>query len=240
MPNAEWGGARASDAAHEPPTDPGRTDAGRTEQRPEYEALARTLADLLAGDFGVGRAGARAVVGVAGESGSGKSVTAASLARECTRRGRPAGVIHQDDYFVRPPRANHAHRLLDLAHVGPQEVDLARIAEHVAAFRAGQDGVVAPLVDYPNDRFLTQHFHFAALAVLVVEGTYVLRLPDLDARVFLEATHADTRDRRRARARDPETPIEGAVLAIEHRIIAAQAATADVLIDQAFGVRRRA
>ena len=85
MPNAEWGGARASDAAHEPPTDPGRTDAGRTEQRPEYEALARTLADLLAGDFGVGRAGARAVVGVAGESGSGKSVTAASLARECTR-----------------------------------------------------------------------------------------------------------------------------------------------------------
>ena len=220
-------------------------DAGRAERRPEYDAAARALADLLAevlaerGASGFGRAsGPRVVVGVAGESGSGKSVTAAGLARELAARGVPAGVIHQDDYFVRPPKANHAHRLLDLAHVGPHEVDLARIAEHVAAFRAGRDGVEAPLVDYPRDRFVVERRDFSGLAALVVEGTYVLTLADLDARVFLEATHEHTRERRRARARDSETPIEARVLAIEHAVIARQALAADVLVDAGFRPRR--
>ena len=217
-------------------------DASRAERRPEYEVLARELADVLEADLGVAGAGGgrRLVVGVAGESGSGKSATAAGLARELTRRGAPAAVLHQDDYFLRPPKANHAHRLLDLVHVGPHEVNLALVAEHVAAFRAGRDGVEAPLVDYPGDRFLTQRRDFSAFAALVVEGTYVLTLPALDARVFLEATHEDTRARRRARNRDPETPIDGRVLAIEHAVVARQAAAADVLIDRDFRPRRPA
>ena len=215
-------------------------DAGRVEERPEYARLATELADLLAEARGVGRPGARAVVGVAGETGSGKSVTATSLARELTRRGAPAAVVHQDDYFLRPPRANHAHRLRSLANVGPHEVDLARIAEHVAAFRAGRDGVEAPLVDYPNDRFVTHRYDFSGLAVLVVEGTYVLRLPDLDARVFLEATHADTYARRRARGRDAETEIEAQVLDIEHRVVREQARGADVIVGVDFALRRGA
>jgi uridine kinase len=211
-------------------------DVSRAERRPEYEALAGALADLLARDYGVG-GGARRVIGVAGETGSGKSVTAAGLARELTRRGVPAAVVHQDDYFLRPPQVNHAHRERDLAHVGPHEVNLALIADHIAAFRAGRDGVQAPLVDYPGDRFLTQRLDFAPLAALVVEGTYVLALADLDARLFLEATHEETRARRRARNRDAETPIEGAVLAIEHAVIARQAAAADVIVDREFRVR---
>lgn len=213
------------------------TDVSRVEERPEYARLAAALADRLAELRGVGRPGARTVVGVAGETGSGKSVTAASLARELTRRGAPACVVHQDDYFLRPPKANHAHRLLDLAHVGPHEVDLARIAGHVAAFRAGRDGVEAPLVDYPADTFRTHRYDFSGVAVLVVEGTYVLRLPDLDARVFLEATHADTYARRRARARDAETEIEARVLDIEHRIVREQAAGADVVVGVDFVLR---
>jgi uridine kinase len=117
-------------------------------------------------------------------------------------------------------------------------VALERLAEHVAAFRAGADGVEGPLVDYPADAFRTQRLDFGPLAALVVEGTYALQLPDLDVRVFLEATHEDTRARRRARARDEETPFVERVLELEHAIIARQAAGADVLVDREFGVRR--
>lgn len=215
------------------------TEASRVDVRTEYQATGHALHALLASDFALG-ARARTVVGVAGESGSGKSVTASALARALDAASLPAGVLYQDDYFLRPPRANHAHRLLDLAHVGPHEVDLARIAAHVAAFRAGATGVEAPLVDYAADTFRTHHLDFAPLRVLVVEGTYALHLPDLDVRVFLEATHADTRERRRARARDEDSPFVERVLGIEHAIIARQAAVADVVIDRAFVVRRRA
>lgn len=211
-------------------------DVSRTEVRPEYAGLARSLVRLME-ERGLSSS-ARTVVGVAGESGSGKSVTASSLARELGAQGYSALVLHQDDYFVLPPRANHAARERDIGRVGPGEVNLALLQAHVAAFRAGADAVEAPVVDYAADRFDTRRIDFSTVVVLVVEGTYVLGLDDLDLRIFLEATYADTRDRRRARARDVDAPFIEQVLAIEHEIIARQAARADLLIDRRFAIVR--
>jgi uridine kinase len=88
------------------------------------------------------------VIAVAGESGSGKSTTATWLGRALSDGGIPTGLIHQDDYFfLRPPRANHEYRLLDLRHLWPHEVNLELLQAHVDAFRAGRDGVEAPAID---------------------------------------------------------------------------------------------
>ena len=213
-------------------------NADRTALRPEYDALAEALADVLARDFGVPGRG-RCVVGVAGESGSGKSITATNLARVLGTRGVAAAVLYQDDYFLRPPRVNHAARVADLATVGPHEVDLRLLGTHVALFRAGAESVDGPLVDYAADRFRTQRHELAGRAVLIVEGTYALHLPDLDVRVFLEATHLDTAARRAARGRDRHESVVDAILAVEHRIIARQAERADVVVDRDFRVVRR-
>ena len=225
------------------------TEASRTAAAPEFERTADVLLEQLAGllDLEAARRGARRlVIGVAGESGSGKSVTAVSLARALERRGVATGALHQDDYFLRPPRVNHAYRERDLAHVGPHEVNLALMQRHIADFRAGR-AVDAPLVDYPSDSFLTRRLDFAPLAMLVVEGTYVLMLDDgdarvrearvLDARIFLEATHDDTAERRRARNRDIDAPFVQDVLRIEHDIIARQSVLADLIIDRQFVIR---
>jgi len=180
----------------------------------------------------------RHVIGIAGESGSGKSVTADELARACNTAGVRSLVLNQDNYFQLPPRTNHEHRIESLANVGPHEVNMALIASHIAAFRAGERAVVAPLVDYPGNRFLTQTLDFSMTDLLIVEGTYALQLPSLDSRIFLEATHADTEARRRARARDIDAPIVAQVLAIEHEMISSQAEHADILIDANFRVTR--
>ncbi len=199
-------------------------------------ALARSLVTVLREKFPLGGA-ARTVIAIAGESGSGKSITATSLAHVLTADGCAAGILHQDDYFLRPPRANHEHRCADLASVGPHEVDLALLATHVAAFRAGCDEVIAPRADYATDSFLTRRLDFGAMAVLVVEGTYVLRLDDADIRIFLEATHEETAERRRRRNRDVDAPIIDRMLAIEHALIAPQASRAHIVIDREFGIR---
>jgi uridine kinase len=204
---------------------------------------ARVAADVLGwlqGPWGLAARlaqGARPVIGVAGESGSGKSTTAEALARALEQTGVPAALIHQDHYFRLPPRTNHAARVADLSRVGPHEVALERIAAHVAAFRAGAPGVEAPRVDYPGNRFDSTWHDFAAARVLVVEGTYALRLEGLDVRVFLEATHADTHARRMARNRDLWEPVIDTILAIEHAAIAPQGAMADLRIDRDFRVR---
>ncbi|MEO7180615.1 MAG: hypothetical protein ABI141_07245 [Gemmatimonadaceae bacterium] len=198
-------------------------------------ALATDLARLVMASQ---ESAERRVVGIAGESGSGKSVTATKLVEVLTASGRPSVALHQDDYFHRPPRTNHEYRERDLASVGPQEVDLAALAAHVARFRVGDDGVVVPSVDYPGNRFTTRVLDFASRDVLVVDGTYVLALPDLDVRIFLDATSADTRERRHLRNRDIEAPVVERVLAIEHGLISPQAELADIVIDREFRIVR--
>lgn len=180
--------------------------------------------------------GRRLVIGVAGESGSGKSTAAAQLASVLNDRGLPTAFINQDNYFIRPPRTNHEFRVQDLSSVGPHEVQLSLIAEHIGAFRRG-DTVAAPAVNYPENRFDTVTRDFGGLQILIVEGTYVLMLDDLDVRVFLEATHTDTHERRMARNRDIWEPIIDTILDIEHRLIAPQAERADWLIDRQFSLR---
>jgi len=212
----------------EPPTDP----------LPNANRLARSLASMVIDRLRLPREG-RVVIAVAGESGSGKSTTATSLGRELSTSGIPTGLIHQDDYFLRPPRTNHEYRLLDLRHVGPHEVNLELLQSHVDAFLAGRDGVEGPAVDYPANRFVTRRLDFSALQVLIVEGTYVFRLRGIDARIFLDATHEDTKERRRARNRDIDAPVIDRILAIEHEIIEQQAQQADIVIDRHFEVRRR-
>ncbi|MCC7052169.1 MAG: hypothetical protein IT355_02810 [Gemmatimonadaceae bacterium] len=213
-------------------------DPGRSRPATAYRQRAESLLALLRTHFGLPRAG-RTVIAVAGESGSGKSVTAIDLAAMLDEAGIASAIIHQDNYFVRPPRTNHDFRVADITSVGPQEVQMDLIAAHIAAFRAGAPSVTAPVVDYPGNRFLTQVLDFSATQVLVVEGTFALLLDDADIRIFLEATYLDTRQRRQLRARDVDDPFVEQVLDIEHRIIAAQAPRADILIDSDYAVRLR-
>lgn len=197
-------------------------------------AIATLVAQLEADGLLDGRP---LVLGVAGESGSGKSTAATLLADALSARGLATALIHQDNYFVRPPRTNHEFRLQDLSSVGPQEVQLDLIRDHIAAFRVGGT-VTAPVVNYPANCFDHATRTFAGTQVLIVEGTYVLMLDGLDVRVFLEATHADTHERRMARNRDIWEPIIDTILDIEHRLIAPQGDGAHWLIDREFHLRR--
>ena len=213
------------------------TSASST-NHPEHRALALALIAATAANDTLAQPTSRIVIAVAGESGSGKSVTAVSLARELTASGDLTEVLHQDDYFIRPPAANHAHRAADLTSVGPHEVDFVRLRAHVAAFRRGDRGVAAPRVNYGTDRFDTEPRDFTSVQILVVEGTYVLASVAADIRIFLAATSDDTRERRRARNRDIVAPVVDQVLAIEHRIIAAQWEMADIVVDHDFRIVR--
>ncbi len=211
-------------------------DAHAMPRVPVGTALVGLLAPLL----GAVRAGtARLVIGFGGESGSGKSETARAVAVALGTEGIDAIVLHQDDYFLRPPYTNHAWRQAGgLERVGPHEVDLPRLTTHIAAFRRGDADVTGPRVVYAEDRFDERRLDFSSARVLCVEGTYVLTLDDLDARVFFSATHAQTAERRaeRARAAEELTPFVARVLAHEHALIAPLAARADIIVDADFRI----
>ncbi len=167
---------------------------------------------------------------IAGESGTGKTTLALETAAQLDRQGLRAVVLHQDDYFRLPPRQNHARRLQDLSQVGPAEVRLDRLAEHLRAFVEGRSSILRPVLRRAEDRFAEERLELGDARVLIVEGTYVTRLEPVDVRVFIDGTYRQTEVARRQRARDLIDERTPAILAIEHRLVQADRARAHLVL----------
>lgn len=170
-------------------------------------------------------------VTVAGESGSGKSETAAALAEELKKSDLKPLILGQDDYFKLPPKSNAARRKQGIDWVGMKEVDLDLMDEHLRAAKHGQPLIVKPLVFFKEDRIDKETVSLDAIDVVIAEGTYTTSLDEADFRAFIDADYHHTLAHRKKRARDEA---EGAfieqVLEIEHQIISAHKKRADIVL----------
>lgn len=170
-------------------------------------------------------------VSVAGESGCGKSETAAVLAEAFQQKGFAALILQQDDYFFYPPATNHRRRLEDIARVGPGEVHLDLLDQHLSLIRSGREkDLEKPLVHYKEDRIAWERVSLEGIRVVIAEGTYTTLLENLDLRSFIDRNYHQTRKARLDRSREKASAFLEEVLDIEHRIIAPHRHRADVII----------
>jgi uridine kinase len=139
-------------------------------------------------------------------------------------------VLQQDDYFVLPPRTNDRARRANILWVGPTEVRLDLLDEHLRAARAGADHLVKPLVVYEEDRIDQETVDLTGAEAIIAEGTYTSLLANIDRRVFLARTRLETMEHRRRRGREQADPFIERVLEIEHGIISAHRERADAVI----------
>lgn len=201
--------------------------------KPAYLETGKRILDVLPDGFFK----QRRIIQIAGESGSGKSVTAVSLQRLLVEQGIDAYILHQDDYFHLPPASNHQKRMDDLLWVGPQEVKLDVLNLHQEAFKQGETRLEKPLVDYHENQILSEVVRLDAYRVLLVEGTYVFAAGDADLRIFMNRTYLQTRKNREERARETQSEFLEKVLAIEHQIIQQQRNKAHLLVLDDYSVQ---
>lgn len=175
---------------------------------------------------------------VAGESGSGKSETATAIAELLAARGIAAVILQQDDYFVYPPKSNDQARRKDIDWVGPQEVRLQLLDEHLRQFLAGADSIEKPLVIYEEDRIDMETLALKDATVAIAEGTYTTLLDDVGTRIFIDRSYEQTRAHREKRKRDASEldPFLDRVLRIEHDVISAHKSRADIVIGKDYSV----
>jgi uridine kinase len=173
---------------------------------------------------------------VAGESGSGKSETAKAIADALGTRGVRSVIFQQDDYFVHPPKTNDATRRRDISWVGPGEVRLDLLDQHLQAARAGTATVTKPLVLYGEDQITEETVELGGTEVAIAEGTYTTLLENVDIRIFIARNRVDTLESRRKRGREQIEPFIERVLEIEHEIISQHRDRADVVISRDFDV----
>jgi uridine kinase len=172
-------------------------------------------------------------ISIAGESGSGKSETAAALAEILAEHGVDSVILQQDDYFVYPPKSNDRARRDDITWVGPQEVKLDLMDEHVRAFLDGAKSIEKPLVIYEDDTVTMEIVEIGKARVVIAEGTYTTLLDSVTHRAFIDRDYTQTRKHREKRNRDASEldAFIDRVLEIEHGIISSHKARADIIID---------
>ena len=161
----------------------------------------------------------RMVITVAGESGAGKSELASEIARLMSEMGTRAQVLQQDDYFVFPPKTNHAMREKNLDQVGLYEVQLGLLDSNLRSYKRGESPIYKPLVDYDANEARMIEEDFSAVDLLVAEGTYTSLLNFADLRIFIDRDYHQTAQHRQERGRDLEDPFVNQVLEIENQII---------------------
>jgi uridine kinase len=176
------------------------------------------------------------VIGIGGESGSGKSTTAIAFKLQLQTLGIACITIHQDDYFKLPPATNHKHREESFDNVGMQEVNLEIIASHIKAFKKGAPEIAKPIVNFNANTIETEILPCQQAKVLIVEGTYILNLPNIDFKVFINRTYLDTKEQRQIRAREEQSAFLEKVLAIEHSIIKEHKQLAQAIIEKDYSL----
>lgn len=183
-------------------------------------------------------------IGVAGESGSGKTTLAYSLIEALSEKPKlRSAVLKIDDYFFLPPQSNHQQRLIDLSHVGPQEVDLARLDQNLAQSWAGAPSIVSPVKSYLTDSSDEESISLEDVDCIFVEGTYSLMLQNLDYRIFIDRPFYLTFEDRLLRGRDTwaleNREWNEKLLGIEHEIISKTQTAADVVITRDYTLMHR-
>lgn len=175
---------------------------------------------------------------VAGESGSGKSETATAIADLLAAEKIKSQIFQQDDYFVYPPKSNDRKRRETITWVGPQEVRLDLLDQHLAGFLAGDKTIEKPLVIYEDDTISSEIIEPGNARVAIAEGTYTTLLDQPSVKVFIDRDYRETRAHREKRMRDASEldPFIDQVLTIEHEIISAHKALATIIVASDYSV----
>jgi len=204
----------------------------RVNTKPKHKRAAAQIMKLV-GD----RVTPGTVFTVAGQSGAGKSEIAYEIARELEAAGHRAYIFQQDDYFVFPPKTNHNRRVEDIGWVGTQEVHLALLDEHIAAFKARNPLVIEkPLVIFDEDRIITEKIDLSPFDVAIAEGTYTTLLRNPDYRVFIDRNYHDTLDDRKDRGREAIDEFSEKIMKIEDAIISRHRKLANLVVSRKFEV----
>lgn len=200
----------------------------------EYRQTARNIVEPLLSE--IRKTNGIFNISVAGESGAGKSITAAVIAEQLENNDIKVKIFQQDDYFRLPPLSNDQERRKNIAWVGTNEVNLSLLDQHLTEAKQGKEIIEKPLTIYAENKITTEVFDMTGIKVCIAEGTYTSLLKNVDRLIFIDRNYKDTYTDRHKRGRDASDSFIEKVLEIEHSIIHKHKALADIIIDKSFNV----
>jgi uridine kinase len=177
------------------------------------------------------------MVGISGESGSGKTELAHVIAKGLRKHGIMAKPLHIDNYYrIHPLERTEWRKSNGIENVvGYGEYDWDTLYKNIGAFKNGSETTM-PCVDLVTEQVDHLTTDFKGIDMLIIDGLYAIKTEGLDLRIFIELTYHETKKAQVVRGKEPQNEYRMAVLEQEHRMVQALKPMADILISKEYEV----
>jgi uridine kinase len=177
------------------------------------------------------------MVGISGESGSGKTELAHVIAKGLRKHGIFAKPLHIDNYYhVLPLERTEWRKKHGIENVvGYGEYDWDTLYRNIDAFKNNKETTM-PCVDLVTEQVDHLITNFKGIDMLIIDGLYAIKTDGLDLRIFIELTYHETKKAQVVRGKEPQNEYRMAVLEQEHRMVQALKPMADILISKEYEV----
>lgn len=178
----------------------------------------------------------RCIVGISGESGSGKSELSHALGKVLKDNNIRVKVIHTDNYYkIQPLLREEWRRNKGFEMIGLDEYDWIKIRKTIRDFKEEQECMIPciDLIPEQVDKLITD---FSKVDLLIVEGLYAIKAPDIDLRVFIDLTYHETKINQIIRMKEALSEFRLGILEKEHQTVTSLKHKADLIVDKSYQV----
>jgi len=178
----------------------------------------------------------RCIVGISGESGSGKSELAHALGKLLKDNNIRVKIIHTDNYYkIQPLLREEWRRNKGFDKIGLDEYDWIKIRKTIRDFKEEQECMIPciDLIPEQVDKLITD---FSKVDLLIVEGLYAIKAPDIDLRVFIDLTYHETKINQIIRMKEALSNFRLGILEHEHQTVISLKHKADLIVDKSYQV----
>jgi len=178
----------------------------------------------------------RYIVGISGESGSGKSELAHALGKYLKKDKIRVKVIHTDNYYkIQPLLREEWRRNKGFDKIGLEEYDWVKINKTIRDFQESQECMIPciDLIPEQVDKLITD---FSKIDILVIDGLYAINTEGLDLRIFIDLTYKETKINQIIRMKEAMSDFRLQILEREHRSVLSLKSLADLIVNKAYEV----
>ena len=178
------------------------------------------------------------IIGISGESGSGKSELAHVISKGLRKHSIFAKPLHIDNYYrILPLLRTEWRKQHGIENVvGYGEYDWDTLYRNVQEFKDGKVST-GPCVDLVTEQVDQLTTDYSTVDMLVIDGLYAIKTEGVDLRIFIELTYHETKKAQVVRGKEPQNDYRMAVLEKEHQMVQALKPMADVLIGMDYEVK---
>jgi len=178
----------------------------------------------------------RYVVGISGESGSGKSELAHALGKRLKDNNVRVKIIHTDNYYkIQPLLREEWRRNKGFDKIGLDEYDWIKIRKTIRDFKEEQECMIPciDLIPEQVDKLITD---FSKIDLLIIDGLYAINTADVDLKVFIDLTFHETKINQIIRMKEAISDFRTTILQKEHDAVVSLKSQADLVVDKSYQV----